>query len=570
MRWLPAVTYLALAWAVLVEMTGGFVLRYGWFRFSSRSALTAFLLALLSLAATWVLSRRGHHSRDAPATWERAWAPAAAGLVSLTLVFLGVARGALVAGAADSYGYVSQAHLWATGALKPATAGYDVLPPGLPLATLLPLGYRFTMDGRSLLPVYPPGLPMQMALFEWIGGRDAVFYVMPLLAGVAAWATYLLGTRAGGRRVGAVAAVLLAASPALLFQLTHAPMSDLPAASWWTVALAALVRPSRSAALLCGIATGAAILTRPNLVPLAIVPGAWLLWHAVAARAWKRLALFAAGPILAGAAVGVLNAYWYGSPIESGYGAGLAGTYYRWDHFWPNLSRYAGWMLETQGPMVVLAALAPAMLFRRDGDSADDTMNARHVVAICAVFVVATWLCYVFYTPFTEWWTLRFLLPAFPAFCVLASAGLFRMAAWLPAALRGQLVAVVLAVTVGFSLGVVRNYRALDSSFEWRFAAMGRSLAQHVPRQSVVLALLHSGSARYYADRLTLRWDFIPPAQLDAAVAVLQQRGYPTFLLIDDAEKAEFKSRFAGASRLAALDWTPQARVDGAALYAVP
>jgi hypothetical protein len=36
--------------------------------------------------------------------------------------------------------------MWATGALKPATAGYDVLPPGLSSDTLLPLGYRFTLD----------------------------------------------------------------------------------------------------------------------------------------------------------------------------------------------------------------------------------------------------------------------------------------------------------------------------------------------------------------------------------------------------------------------------------------
>ena len=126
-----------------------------------------------------------------------------------------------------------------------------------------------------------------------------------------------------------------------------------------------------------------------------------------------------------------------------------------------------------------------------------------------------------------------------------------------------------LEISVERNLGVARTYRALDSSHERRFATMGRSLAQHVPRQSVVLAMLHSGSARYYADRLTLRWDFIEPAQLDAAVAALQQRGHPTFLLIDDAEKAEFTSRFAGASRLAALDWAPQATVAGVALYAV-
>jgi hypothetical protein len=85
-----------------------------------------------------------------------------------------------------------------------------------------------------------------------------------------------------------------------------------------------------------------------------------------------------------------------------------------------------------------------------------------------------------------------------------------------------------------------------------------------------VLAFLHSGSARYYADRLTLRWDRIEPSQFDSAIATIRQRGYAAYLLIDDAEEAQFKARFAGASRLAALDWTPQATVAGASLYAVP
>ena len=575
MRWLAAITYLALSWAVLVKATGGFVLSLGWFHFSSRSARNPFLIALVSLVATWALSRGGHRDgRAVPATWKRAWPPLVAGFVALALVILGVAKGAHVAGGADSYGYVSQAHMWATGALKPAAPGYDVLPPGLSSDTLLPLGYRFAPDRRSLAPMYAPGLPMQMALFERLGGQGAVFYVMPLLMGVAVWATYLLGARAGGRRVGAVAAVLLAASPAVLFQLTHAPMSDLPAAAWWTVALAALVRPSRSAALLCGLAAGAALLTRPNLVLLAIVPGASLLWSALRSSstdtgAWHRLTLFAAGSIPACAAVGVLNDYWYGSPFVSGYGEGLAGTLYRWEHFWPNVQRYASWMLETEGPTAALAGLALAVFRRSDRNSADDSADARHVVAICATFALSVWLSYVFYMPFDAWWTLRFLLPAFPAVCVLASVGVFRAAAWLPVTLRSQLVAAALAVALWFSLGVVRIYRAEESSSEWRFATMGRSLAQQVPRQSVVLACLHSGSARYYADRLTLRWDLIPPSQLDSTVAALQARGYATFLLLDDEEEGLFRSRFASVSRFAALDRAPQTTVPGAALYRV-
>jgi hypothetical protein len=454
--------------------------------------------------------------------------------------------------------------MWATADIRPTVPGYDVLPPGISSDALLPLGYVFTSNGTALAPMYAPGLPMQMALFERLGGRDAVFWVMPLLTGLAAWATYALGSRAGGPHIGVLAAALFATSPAVLFQLTHAPMSDLPAAAWWTVALVALLYPSRWAALECGVATGLAILTRPNLVPLALLPGALLLWHAVRssderARAWQRLALFAAGSIPACAAVAVLNAYWYGSPLLSGYGA-LSGTYYQWAHFWPNVRLYAGWMLQTQAPVALLAALAPILFVRSPGKG----------IAISALFVVMVWVSYVFYLSFEQWWTLRFLLPAFPALCVLASAALFRAAEWLPARSRGLAISAVLAVAIGWNLGFTHMTSAIETDVEWRYATIGRLLDQQSPRRSVVLAFLHSGSARYYADRLTLRWDRIEPSQFDSAIATIRQRGYAAYLLIDDAEEAQFKARFAGASRLAALDWTPQATVAGASLYAVP
>jgi hypothetical protein len=192
------------------------------------------------------------------------------------------------------------------------------------------------------------------------------------------------------------------------------------------------------------------------------------------------------------------------------------------------------------------------------------------VVAIAALFIVMVWASYVFYLPFEGWWTLRFLLPAFPAFCVLACVGLFRAAAGLPSASRGPAVAAVLALVLWWSLGFVGASHALDSSDEWRFATMGREVARQVPRESVVLAFLHSGSVRYYADRLTMRWDRIEPSQLDGAVAHLQQRGYTTFILLDKADEEAFRTRFAGASRLAALDWQPQVTVPGVALYRVP
>ena len=125
----------------------------------------------------------------------------------------------------------------------------------------------------------------------------AVFYVVPLLGGVAVWATYLMGTTVAGPMVGLAAAVLLATSPVFLYQLMS-PMSDVPVTAWWALCLALLPLKRRDATLAAGLFAGIAILTRPNLVPILCVPGLFLLWAAVGDRshrgpAVQRLLLFA-------------------------------------------------------------------------------------------------------------------------------------------------------------------------------------------------------------------------------------------------------------------------------------
>ena len=55
-----------------------------------------------------------------------------------------------MAGGSDSYGYVSQAHLWATGKLRVEPPLYDELKPIIPVRALAPLGYVISNDGRPL------------------------------------------------------------------------------------------------------------------------------------------------------------------------------------------------------------------------------------------------------------------------------------------------------------------------------------------------------------------------------------------------------------------------------------
>jgi hypothetical protein len=575
----------AVVWTIAVTASGGFVTHLGSLRISSKDPIRPLLLGILALTGAALLSTPGQRRQALNADWQqlgvmagrvtggpgthrqRLLAALAAALLGLAVASVGITRGAFVVGGSDSYGYVSQAHLWATGTLRvdPIDRGAMQNPPGdIPVEALVPLGYRLAGDGRSLAPIYAPGLSIVMGLFERLGGRDAVFYVMPLLAGVMVWMTYFLGAALAGTAEGLLAAAFLSVSPAFVFQLTHAPMSDIPAAAWWAIALVLSSRRSMTSALVAGLAAGAAVATRPNLAPLAVVTCIVPLWdlttsHPARVAAMKRLALFAAGPLGAVILVAIVNDYWYGSAVESGYGP-LAGTFFQWQHLWPNLTGYTTWLVETQTPLVLLAAVAPVLLWRthRDGRAPLGLDRRWAMLIACTAFALAVGLCYVFYLPFGAWWFLRLLLPAFPIGLVFMSAAIVRLARAVPQ-VSGVLIVAIAAFLVSNAIGFDRENYVADSSGERRFADVGHYVNQHLPARAALFSMLHSGSVRYYSGRLSVRYDFLSSSQLAAAIAGLQQAGYATFLLIDESEDADFRARFpdtigtAAAPELAAV-----------------
>ena len=95
-----------------------------------------------------------------------------------------------------------------------------------------------------------------------------------------------------GGAAGLVAALVLATTPVFLFQAMQ-PMSDVPAAALWMLALAAVTGTRPRAPLVAGLATAAAVLMRPNLVPLAIPHKAAtaLLAKAASAASWSVMLL---------------------------------------------------------------------------------------------------------------------------------------------------------------------------------------------------------------------------------------------------------------------------------------
>jgi hypothetical protein len=553
------VTWIALLWTVLVAWTGGFTFSAGSMRVSSQSPLNP-LLFTLAAGAAWMLSARGRHSTLVD-DLRRCAGPGLAWTLATIVVLVGFRYGALVAGGSDAYGYVSQADVWAGGTFRFDEPLIREFAGRVEREAFVPLGYRAVGESGAVVPMYAPGLPMVMAVFQRLAGREAVFYVVPLLAGVAVLATYFMGVRVGGRAIGVAAAALVAASPSFLFQLTAAPMSDVPVTAWWAVALTLALANHLGAAVLSGVAVSLAILTRPNLAPLALIPVAAPAWEGLRDRTGlrrgaARAAAYSAGVIPGCVAIGALYAAWYGSPLMSGYGS--LDSIYDWRNALPNLARYPAWVAESETPLVLLAFAAP-LLVTRVSDAGRLGAHARVVTGSWVCFIVAVLASYLLYEVFNAWWFVRFMLPAFPPLLVLTAVSIVALSSSLPPGLRVFVPSALVAVMVWHGLDYARDHAVFAARAERKYAAAADYVARRLPENAAVLSMQHSGSVRYYSGRTTVRFDHIPPAQLDATLTTLAASGYRPYILLEPWEVPQFQKRYAGFSALAPLDWPPAA-----------
>lgn len=510
-------------------------------RLTSRSPVRPFCVAGLAAAVLVALSPRAAQVYRRAAQLGRSNAVHSTGacVAALMVVVIGFSRGSFVAAAADSYGYVAGAELLARGALgipQEWAATYD-----WPNAegSWSPLGFQPSPDQRHIVPTHPPGLSILMAGFQLVLGRNGEFLVVPLAAGIAVLATFWLGRKVHSSSAGALAAILLACSPTLLF---HAcvPMSDVPATAMWALAVLFSLGRGPAAAMGAGVCAGVAVLIRPNLMPLSIVPIAAIVANGEERqRRLNMLLCFLGGAMPSFGVLALLNQVWYGSVTGSGY---PVRELFRFEYFWTNVISYPRWLIETQTPFVFLAPVALLWVHR-----------TRILLAAVALVVA---LSYAFYAPFDQWTYLRFLLPAFPALLILASVCALWMLSRLPNA-RAQIIAATALGAVALSSwqearikGAFTNHQSLD-----RFVDIPRYVDANLPENAVFLTRLYSGSIREYGSRLTIRWDVLDPAWLDRAIADLQARRDRVFIVIEDQEEREmFRSRF-GDSRWGTLDW---------------
>jgi hypothetical protein len=539
-RVLICLAVIAFTWAAAVALTGGFRVDWTIVRFSSRDWSRP-ALAGIALVAAYLIKYR-------PSAVAQLRPDIVAVACAVVAFVVGVGWGTFLGSGPDASGYVSQAEMWSRGELTIRAADWA---PGAPWANAMwssaPVGWRGwrdeSMSSSALVPIYSPGFPLMMAVFQKVGGRDAVFYVVPLLGALAVWSTFLLGRQIAGPWAGALAAVFLVSSPPFLWFVIQ-PMSDVAVTAWWTVALLFAWRRTKTSAVLAGAASAAAIVVRPNLAPLAIIVG---LVAAIDGRfELRRLLLVLAAAAPGALVVAALNWYWHGSLLRSGYGT--VGQLYSTDYMWLNLPRYFTWLVDCQTPLVFAGFATPFLLWRR--------ARARLPLAILSFgFPLMVFGAYVVWVVVDSWVYLRFLLPAFPVMFVGMGAALIAGTERFHRSALAVGTAAVLTVFVVFNGWEFVQGRGLFqyAQHDQRFAR-AVAYANGLAPEAVLVSLTYSGTLSFYTGRSVLVWEVLGVGDLDPALAYLRASGHPLYFIGDGFEVDYFKRKFAGTHAVETLD----------------
>jgi hypothetical protein len=553
-----AIAILGLVWTATLILAGGFEFEIAGARLSTHEPLRPLLIA--SVALTVFILAGGIFAgaaRLGSAVVNANHRLVASGLAAATFA-LGLMFGTTAASGADSYGYVSQVDLWLEGSLKISQPWAAEVPWPDRGWTFAPLGYRPAVsdDVREIVPTYSPGLPLLMAGAKWIAGQCAMFWIVPLMGAGLVLATYGIGERLGSSAAGMIGAWLVATSPPVLM-LLMAPMTDVPVAAAWAGAFYFLLGTTRLSAVTAGALSGLAILIRPNLALSAAVLGSWYLLRLIKHRGPGRMRHFVAGalysmPIVAsGIVVALINRHLYGSATSSGYGR-LADMF-GWNNVLPNLRNYSGWLVEAQTIAFVAGLIALVVPVRRLWPGVRD----RAVFVFIGAFIAVLWVQYLAYLVFDVWWYLRFILSSWPFLAVGAGAVFMMIYRAGPRFVRPAVAIIVLAI------GVRGLWFAWDRSAfhswqgERRYVSIGNHVRARTPQNSVIFSMQHSGSLRYYAGRVTLRYDALDGRWLDRAIAFFEERGVAPFLLLEEWELPDFTKRFRSQAALERLGRPP-------------
>ena len=451
-----------------------------------------------------------------------------------------------VAGGADSSGYLNQARMWTRGELSvPNTTLLDLRLPLTYGHVFTPLGFVSGQEPGTMVPTYPPGVPLLLAAMRGIGGDGAMFLFGPI-AGIA---TLLLMVQLG-REVGlstglAVAgAAILAAFPTFLLNALF-PVSDVVTSGWAIATFIAALRAARDWrwGFVAGALAGFGVLLRPSQVFL--IPAIM-----IAARFRPRaiLAMIAAGLPFAIFQMGLFQ-YWYGDPFRTGYGAStsmLSPAY-----FPARFTHHGYWLGALLTPLIFPLGLSALFVRRID----------RSVRFSFALWFLALFTFYCFYESYEGWGYTRFIMPAIPFLIILALLGAQSLLHGLPDGPRRVSFAALLTIVIGSGVWHSSGFRILDAAEGqevYRAASLG---AQRViPPNALVLGMELSGARYFYAGQTLVRWDVISPDTFTLLQTHASIAGKKWYAVLIPSEVTQATTRLPA-------NWVPIARFRDATVF---
>jgi len=414
--------------------------------------------------------------------------------------------GGSIAGGADTSGYLNSARLILEG--KTMEEARQV--PGLEPAVLTtwertPLGYWPGQSDGWIVPIYPVGFPLHIALASLVTGLDRAVIVVNLLAWLGAVVLlWILGRELGLSEPWRAAAVLLFAVYPITVLHYKRVMSDGLAATWSLAAVVLAIKADRHRmiAVLAGFSLGVAVLVRPTsllLLPAVVLAQRWQ---------WRPLAFTALGAAPPALLLGWYNWTLYGKIFTTGYGN--ISSVFSPGNVGPCALHFAEWLGRLSSP-AFLVLLVGGLIAAIRGDR-----RQRLLLTWAAAIVVF----YLTYEPSLQgWWRLRFLLPAFPAMLMSAmlvaresSAELrrrFGRRKW-----HGYATAAILAGLMIWSVSssvyyVVTRELWTKGRGEADYPAAVAWAEAQVEPDAVILCMQASGAMTFYGHLPIVRYDYL-------------------------------------------------------------
>lgn len=438
-----------------------------------------------------------------------------------------------IAGPNDSGGYLN---------LAKTLAGGDVLGTwrALPLdesaardpSLYLPSTAKLNAHGE-MVPEYPPGLPLMIALASTVlplAAATSLVLWLHLVAGVLVmrFAARVFGLPDGWAWL---AAGLVGLNSVYLFH-TLQPQSDGPSLVWITAAVACAWRARERAgyAWLAGGATAMAVLLRPANV-LCFLPVLACLYDRP-----KLLLRLALAGLPAALWLFWFNHRLYGSPLLTGYGKVV--DWWAWRYIPPTLVAYARWLPEIFTPVILLAGAAPWVRALRS--------HAGVVLALWAGGFLAFYVCY--WATYSDWFNMRFVMPGMPALLI---AGLLVLRRWsqgkrwefFPTSRTASAWPTVMLCAGLLGLTVSHGFRN-DLLLFVQACASHRApvlwLDEHVPGRAAVIAEHGSNAVWHYSDRHLLLRRTHPAVKSPEFLARIEAAGIPVYALNQHWERKDY------------------------------